>query len=251
MNSQEKFVEILLSEFPDDRVTYQKSVPTFHPENAEEVSNCFKLANRYNQRLFIAGFGNNISPEGDIFQGVISVKSDRLNQILDIVPDDYYVRLGGGFPLKEINTHLAKVNLWLPHGDLPYVGSVGGAVAVGLNSLYESHDLPLKKYYIESEIVTPDGAIIKPGSVCFKSVSGYDIVRIFAGSWGLLGMIVSATFRVMPETGAEDYGNIKMTGYTNATLKESFKDSNIDTDAVYSKKIKKKFDPNHILPVLF
>ena len=127
---------------------------------------------------------------------------------------------------------------------------MGGAVASGLNSDYESHDLPLKKYLIQAEVVTPEGEIIVPGSTCFKSVSGYDVVKIFYGSWGLLGMIISATFRVMPQSGRVDYGSIKMKKISRTNLLKALDNSNQEADAVYSRKIKAKLDSNNILPII-
>ena len=244
------FLNILKSEFSDDRITYQKAIPTFHPESADEAARFFKLANEHKQQVYITGFENNISSAGDMFENIISIKTDRLNQIIEIVEDDFYITVGAGFPLREINKKLEESNLWLPHAHLPYVGSVGGAIAGGLSSMYETHDFPLKKYFIKAEIVTPQGEIITPGSICFKSVSGYDVVRIFFGSWGLLGMIISATFRIMPESGKEDYGSIRMKAMNRDSLKAALDTSNDSNDALYSRKIKAKFDPNNILPIL-
>jgi hypothetical protein len=138
----------------------------------------------------------------------------------------------------------------LPHGDLPYVGSVGGAIAVGLSADYQSHDYPLKRLFIQAEIVTPTGEIITPGSVCFKSVSGYDIVKIFAGSWGLLGLIVSATLRVMPTSGKDDYGSITQNEVVRKPLLDALDSGTDHANAVYSRKLKMKFDPSEILPVV-
>lgn len=246
----DEFIALVKSEFPDDRLTYQRAVPTFHPETAEEAAAFFRLANRQDQKIFITGFGNNIDPVGEPFTGMAAIRTDRFNQLLEIAADDFYVTAGAGYPLREINEHLAEKNLWLPHASLPYVGSVGGALAAGLSSDFEGHDFPLKKYFLKAEIVTPEGEIVKPGSVCFKSVSGYDIVKIFAGSWGLLGLIVSASFRVMPVSARGDYLSMKQKAIDRAPLMETLDESCGDADAVYSRKIKARFDPNHVLPIV-
>ena len=76
----EQFIEIIKSEFPEDRLTWQKSVPTFHPENGEDAAALIKLANKHRQRLFITGFGNNIDPQGEPFVSMISIRSDPRKQ---------------------------------------------------------------------------------------------------------------------------------------------------------------------------
>jgi len=250
MDAVEEFVSILKSEFPDDRLTYQKGIATFHPENAEETARCVKLAIRQRQRLFITGYGNNIDPVGEPFTGMVSIRTDRLNTLEEIAPQDFYVRVGAGYPVREINKQLAGHKLFFPHSALPYVGSVGGAVAVGLTAELNGHDLPLKKYLIMAEIVTGDGEIVRPGSVCFKSVSGYDVVKIFAPSWGLLGMVISATFRVLPETAAEEYTGMKMKAVGRENFLTGLDENNQDPDAIYCRKIKNKFDPAHVLPIV-
>lgn len=250
MNKVEQFTELIKNEFPDDRLTFQKTLPTFHPENAGEAAGLFKLANREQQKIYITGFGNNIDPVGDRFADLIVVRNDRLNQLLEIAPQDFYVKVGSGYPLRELNQHLAKHKLWMPHASLAYVGSIGGALAAGLSTELNGHDLPLKKYFIAAEIVTPTGEIITPGSSCFKSVSGYDVIKIFARSWGLLGFIVSATFRVMPESAAGEFAGMKLKEFDRRRFLEGLAEVSTETDAVYCRKIKAKFDPRNILPII-
>ncbi len=250
MKQLTQFLSIIRSEFPDDRLTYQKAVPTFHPETAEDAAKLFRLANHHKQPIFITGFGNNIDPQGKPFTDMVSIRTDRLNQLIEIAPDDFYVTVGSGYPLKEINVHLKDENLWLPHSALPYVGSVGGAIATGLSTSFDNHDFPLRKYFIKATVVTPEGDIIEPGSVCFKSVSGYEIVKIFAGSWGLLGLIVYASFRVMPVSAVPEYDRMLQKPVSREALLKALDEKNDAVDAVYSRKIKARFDPGRVLPVV-
>ena len=250
MTKLDNFIKIIENEFQEDRLTYQKGIPTFHPETSDEASHFLKLANKNKQPSFVTGFGNNIDPIGDKFSDMVTIRTDRLNKLLQVVPEDFYIIAGSGYPLREINLNLKRAELYLPHSALPYVGSVGGALAVGLSGELHGHEVPIKKYFIKAEIVTPQGDIIKPGSTCFKSVSGYDIVKIFSGSWGLLGLIATATFRVMPITGADDFAAMKQNEISRKGLLFSLENSANSADAGYSKKIKEKFDPENILPVI-
>jgi FAD/FMN-containing dehydrogenase len=250
VRNREAFISIIESEFPADRLTWQKGIPTFHPETAEEAARLVKFANQHARTLFITGFGNNIDPIGERFANIISIRTDRLNKLHEIARLDFYIRTGAGYPMQEINLHLEKHGLFFPHSALPYVGSVGGAVAVNLAANLHGVHVPIKKYLIKAEIVTPEGDIITPGSICFKSVSGYDVVKIFSPSWGLLGLIVSATFRVMPLSGAADFTAMRMQAVDRARFLAGLDESNQDCDAVYSRKIKNKFDPVRVLPIV-
>lgn len=244
------FVERIRAEFPDDRLTFQRNVPTFHPEEASEAARLLQLANEHRQKVFITGFGNNIDPQGEPFTGMVAVRTDRLNRFIDVAPGDFYVTVGSGYPLREINLHLREHGLFFPHGLLPYVGSVGGAVALNLTADYRGHDLPIKRYFLKAEIVNPRGEIITPGSVCFKSVSGYDIVRLFSPSWGLLGLIVSATLRLAPVTVLDDYSDMRMQAIDRRRFLAGFDESSDDADVMYARKIRSRFDPNEVLPIV-
>jgi len=246
----DKFISVLRSEFPADRLTYQKGVPTFHPESAAEAAKYLLLLNNHKRTTYITSFGNNIDPVGERFANMVTIRTDRLNQLIEVAPGDLYITVGAGYPLREINQHIASDNLYFPHSALPYVGSVGGALAVNLTAELNGHDLPIKKYFIKASIVLPTGETITPGSVCFKSVAGYDIVKLFAGSWGLLGLIVTATFRVLPTTAAHEYDSMRQNRIDRAHFLSGLVPANTDTDAVYSRKVKEKFDPNGVLPIV-
>lgn len=250
MVTLDSFAGTIKASFPDDRLTWQKSVATFHPDSAEEAARLFELANQHRQALFITGFGNNIDPAGEPFEQMLSVRTDRLNDLIDVQAEDFYVTVGAGYPLKELNVDLEPNGLFCPLADLPYVGSVGGAVAINLSGQLAGHSLPMKRYLIKAEIVTPTGEIVKPGSVCFKSVSGYDVVKLFAPSWGLLGLVVSATLRVLPLSARAEYAELKMNGIDRRRFLSGLDENNADADAVYSRKIKEKLDPNTILRIV-
>ena len=250
MSNPDAFIEIIRSEFPDDRLTFQKAIPTFHPESAQEAASLFRLANQHRQKLFITGYGNNIDPLGEPFADIVTVRTDRLNKFIESSPIDYFVTTGSGYPLREINLRLEQDHLMLPHSSLPYIGSVGGALAAGLTSELNGHDFPLKKYFIRAQIVMPSGEIIEPGSSCFKSVSGYDVVKIFSGSWGLLGLIVSATFRIMPDSAAAEFAAMKQSAVARQLLLAGLEPANEAVDAEYCRKVKRKLDPGNILPII-
>lgn len=245
-----EFITVIQSEFPADRLTWQKGIPTFHPESAAEASKYFRLLNDHGRTTYLTSFGNNIDPVGERFGDMVTIRTDRLNQMLEVAPGDLYIKVGAGYPLREINQHLDSDNLYLPHSALPYVGSIGGAIAVNLTAELNGHDLPIKKYFIKATVVMPTGEIIAPGSVCFKSVAGYDIVKIFAGSWGLLGLIVSATFRVLPTSAMREYESMRQKKIDRTHFLSGLLPENHDTDAVYSRKVKEKFDPNGVLPIV-
>jgi FAD/FMN-containing dehydrogenase len=231
-----------------DRLTWQKSIPTFHPEIPAEAGDVFRRARAGRQRLYLAGFGNNIDPVGERFAELLVLKSDRLNKIVEIAPPDYYIIVGAGYPLKEINQVIDGHGLWFPFGDTNYPGSCGGAVAAGLTANDGCHTVPLSRFLLSVTAVLADGEIVTPGAVTFKSVSGYDMSRLFYNSWGLVGMIMTLAFRVLPISKKSGFPYLALDAIDRSTFLDRFKADNPMGELC--RKIKREYDPTELLPIV-
>lgn len=250
MITQAEFIEAIRAEFPDDRLTYQKGIPTIHPQSASEATAFLKLVNKHRRKTFITGFGNNLAPMGKSFEEMVVVRTDRLNQVHEISEPKLFMKVGAGFPVREARQALAPKGLFFAPEKLPYVGSFGGAAAVGLSGQLRGNLIPFGKYLLQAEIVTAAGEVIAPGSATFKGGSEGDFVKAFSPSWGLFGLIVSLTVRVLPTSEEHEYAEYRMLGIDRTAFRSAFDPSNKSTDAEYLRKIKARFDPAEVLPIV-
>jgi len=273
MNAPNRFIGILTDNFPDDRLTYQKGIPTFHPEDIDEAAKCIGLAKSVGQKLYVTGFGNNIDPLGEAFNGLIVLRTDRLGQMIAVNESDLSVVVGAGFPLREINAKIEPVGLFLPIGNLPYVGSVGGAIAIGLSAeLPEEHwqskprhgseeptppQISIEKYILRLDVATAVGEAKTFGVATDKQSHGENYAKIFSPSWGLFGFIASAKFRVAPLSAKPEYENLRGTELSY----QRFLKEHLTTDGEnqerrqsprqrYFSQLKNKLDPDNVLPVI-
>lgn len=245
MNNQ---LENDISHVYPDGLTWQKTIPTFHPETDEQACDMFRRMRSCAQPAFISGFGNNIDPVGETFAEMLVIKSDRLNDVIEVNDRDFYITVGAGYPLMEINTVIAGQKLWFPFGDTNYPGSFGGAFASGLAGSDGVHTVPLSRFLLSVTAVLPDGSLVTPGALTFKSVSGYDISRIFYNSWGSLGMLLRLSLRVLPLSKKADYPHISLyQPDREAFLRELSGDGTLPQ---MCRSIKKEFDPDDILPII-
>jgi len=98
-----------------------------------------------------------------------------------------------------LQKHLAQSGQWLPI-DPPDNGraSIGGVVATGIGGAQSfGYGLP-RSFVIGMRVVLSDGRMIKAGGSVVKNVAGYDLCKLFTGSYGTLGLITEVTFKLRP-----------------------------------------------------
>ena len=133
------------------------------------------------------------------------VSSQRLNRVLEHSRGDFTVSVQAGLPLAELQAELAETGQWLaidwPWGSGPageQSGSVGGLVARGLAGGLRQRHLGVRDQLIGITVLRADGTQARAGGQVVKNVAGYDLMRLFSGSWGSLGLITELTLRTLP-----------------------------------------------------
>ena len=113
--------------------------------------------------------------------------------VLRVVAEDQYLTVSGDTSLLEVYEALPQ-NLYPPFPPVELPGGVGELVARGGfgQTFFFAADVLGLVY------VTPSGRRIEAGGTVVKNVQGYDLVRPFVGSFGLLGKAVEVTLRLRP-----------------------------------------------------
>jgi len=129
----------------------------------------------------------------------IIVSTGRLNRIIEHEPADLVAVTDAGVTLKNFNAALMQKGQWLPL-DPPNDGraTIGGVVATGLGGAQQFGYGPPRKHVIGMKVVRADGSLIKVGGRVVKNVAGYDLCKLFTGSYGTLGIIVEVNFKLRP-----------------------------------------------------
>ena len=113
-------------------------------------------------------------------------------------PDDLTITVGAGTSFAELDSVLAAHGQECALGPRDPAATVGGIVACGLSGLRRLRHGPLRDHVLEVRFVTADGRLVKGGGPTVKNVTGYDIPRLFVGSFGTLGVLVQLTLRCRP-----------------------------------------------------
>jgi FAD/FMN-containing dehydrogenase len=132
-------------------------------------------------------------------QANIVFSTQRLNRIIEHEPADLVAIAQAGVTLDAFNNALKQNGQWLPI-DPPDDGraTLGGVVATGISGAQQFGYGPPRRHVIGMKVVTADGSLIKVGGRVVKNVAGYDLCKLFTGSYGTLGVIVEVNFKLRP-----------------------------------------------------
>ena len=161
-----------------------------------------------------AGLASRLDWGAPLRQPCTVVSAAKLRGIQEHNPGDFTITVAAGTPLVELQEALALHGQWLAVDPPPIPspadaaagaesesrgqGSIGGLVARGLAGGYRQRYLGVRDQLIGIRILRSDGVTANAGGKVVKNVAGYDLMRLFAGSWGSLGLITAVTLRTMP-----------------------------------------------------
>lgn len=167
------------------------------PETTAEVSAILKLANV--ARIPVTAWGAGSSLEGNpipVQRGIV-LNFARMNQILNVRAEDFQVDVQPGLTRIELNKALARHGLFFPP-DPGANATIGGMVANNSSGIKTIKYGATKDNVMRLEVVKADGEVITVGSRTRKDSSGYDILHLFIGSEGTLGIVTQATLKLAP-----------------------------------------------------
>ncbi len=115
------------------------------------------------------------------------LSAQALDQVIDIDRDNYTVTAQAGISVKQLLRILSKQGLFfaLP----PTAGTLGGAFSSGCFPDFYSHVIGI-------EALLPDASYVRYGGKITKNATGYNLIRLFAGAQGSLGLVTQLTFKV-------------------------------------------------------
>ena len=171
------------------------------PGTKEEVAAVMKLANREKIPVCTRGAGTNLSA-GTVQQGGIVLFTARMNRILEVDPENWTAVVEPGVIVSELNAAVEKYGLiYPPDPGTVTTASVGGTVAENSGGLRGLKYGVTKHYVTGLEVVHADGSIASYGGKNVRA-PGYDMVMLFTGSEGTLGVITGVTVRLVPAPAA-------------------------------------------------
>lgn len=127
-----------------------------------------------------------------------------MNRVLSHEPEDLTLSVEAGVTIGDLQRALGERGQWLPvEAPLIEQATIGGLIATAFSGPRRLGSDSLRDLIVGISVAHPTGAVSKAGGTVVKNVTGFDMMRLYHGSLGTLGVIVSANFKVLPRPRAE------------------------------------------------
>lgn len=180
----------------------QKALPdlVIKPLTAREISGILKIA--YERNIPIVPHGAASGTTGGVVpvKGGIVIDTILMNKILEVNADDMTAVVEPGVVVADFQKAVKAKGLFYPPDPASAeFCTMGGNVAECAGGLRCVKYGVTRDYILGLEVVLPDGTIIHTGTKTLKSVTGYDLTRLFVGSEGTLGIFTRIIVRLIPK----------------------------------------------------
>ena len=177
--------------------------PSTREEIVEIVKNCFKK----NIPLEINGLKSK-NKIGRNFQSEKTLDLSNYSGVIEYKPEELYIKVKAGTPIKEIVEQLDKNNQQLAFepNDFGYLfngesnsGSIGGVVSCNFAGSRRFKVGSVRDHVLGFQGLNGKGETIKSGGTVVKNVTGYDLSKLLSGSFGTLSILTELSIKVLPK----------------------------------------------------
>lgn len=179
------------------------------PRTAEEVLAAVVQAGATGRRLEVVGGGTK--------RGVGAVRADEvlslagLSKVVDYQPEELVLTAQAGARLADLEKLVASEGQMLPFEPPRWTRllgasgrpTLGGALAANLSGPRRIRAGAARDHFLGFEAVSGRGERFKAGGKVVKNVTGYDLMKLMAGSWGTLAVLTEVTIKVLPAPRSE------------------------------------------------
>ncbi|MBW4641696.1 MAG: FAD-binding oxidoreductase [Goleter apudmare HA4340-LM2] len=218
LSHQERIQQALVSGISPSCVVY--------PQSQEELAAVIAAAHRQNWRVLTCGSRSKLNWGGLVRDVDVVVSTECINHLVEHAVGDLTITVEAGMKFSHLQGILAAHRQFLAFDPTtPELATIGGIVATGDTGSLRQRYGSIRDQLLGITFVRADGQIAKAGGRVVKNVAGYDLMKLFTGSYGTLGIITQVTFRVYPQQ--ETSATVVLTGKAEvvaaaaATLKNS------------------------------
>ena len=169
------------------------------PRTKEHVVSIVKYAAQHKIPIYTRGAGTNLSGGTIPIKKGIVMSMLKMNKILEIDTENLTAIVEPGVVIQDLNNAVALHGLiYPPDPGTVTTATMGGSVAENSGGLRGLKYGVTKHYIMGLEVVLANGEMVKYGGKTVKNVTAYDMVKLFTGSEGTLGISTEITVKLIP-----------------------------------------------------
>jgi len=174
------------------------------PESAAEVAEILRLAGEAGFPVVPRGAGTATTGAPLASQGGLVLSLAKMDRILEINTEDLVAVVEPGVVNGVFRRAVEERGLFYPPDPASFeFSTLGGNVATCAGGPKGLKYGVTKDYVLGLEVVLPTGEVVFCGRRTIKGVVGYDLVHLFVGSEGTLGVITKIVFKLLPKPSAQ------------------------------------------------
>ncbi len=128
-----------------------------------------------------------------------ALSTGALRGIVEYNPADLTIVVRAGTTMEEMQEEMERHEQFLPlDPPLPVQATIGGSLAAGSSGPWRFAYGSARDFVIGMRMALPSGQVAKSGGRVVKNVAGYDLAKLFIGSYGTLGAIVEVALKTYP-----------------------------------------------------
>ena len=174
-------------------------LPILMPSSAIELAELVAIANLERSPLVVAGNSSKLDWGGTVKEAKSIVTTQKLDRLIAHAVGDLTVTVEAGMKFAALQEILATAGQFLPLDPAyPNISTIGGIIATADTGSLRHRYGGVRDLLLGISFVRADGKIAKAGGRVVKNVAGYDMMKLFTGSYGTLGILTEVTLRVYP-----------------------------------------------------
>ena len=169
------------------------------PTSVWEIQDVLRFAASQHLSVIPAGSGSKLKNGNRPEKVDIVLVMTRINEVVEYEPADLTVTVEAGIQLTALQEKLADNGQFLPLNP-PYASrcTLGGIVAANASGSLRLRYGTARNLVLGLRVVQASGTVVKSGGKVVKNVAGYDVNKLYIGSFGTLGILTEMTLKLSP-----------------------------------------------------
>jgi len=176
-----------------------------YPASVEEASAVLQAAADHDLAVVPRGSATKLGWGAPPRRCDVVIDTLRMDRVLEHAAGDLVARVQAGVTMAQLAGVLGSAGQQLAL-DVPHAAeagrdgspTIGGVLATGIAGPRRLRYGTPRDLVIGVTVIRADGTVARSGGKVVKNVAGYDLGKLFAGSYGTLGLIAEAVFRLHP-----------------------------------------------------